>query len=396
MTLVACTSDEEVSANEQPQQQMTEQLQTVQEVLAEVGDNLAQIDFQQLAPLADALQESNTWAARGQKDGDGEQQGKLKFLEKFKSLLQQLLDGKKGVKWSVANAEETLQLTVSALFELEGIGLQESTEGNQRTYECELKVTTKQDTVYTIKTKVMKNLGGKLSQLSMEGLRVLQVYKEDKMILGLEADRLLTFGNSYVHSGKIHTQKADIELAVKLTEEHTLVRSIRVAKDNNAILSMDMSTDRDFDWKTILQTGLRYKTHVDANLMDKIVIKTDVADALQFYKEGLALAALSLTGTTEENCKKLTDSFNENVNIQLLMADAVMGSVLVTPTKSNKQSDRYTPAIVAVTSISNYQPLTIEKTLGLMGFSFQDIINMLMGKTKEDGNEEEEYEDGEN
>ena len=84
LTLGACTSDEEASANGQPQQQVTEQQQTVQEVLAEVGDNLAQIDFQQLAPLADALQEGNAWAARGQKDGDGEQQGEQKFLEKFK------------------------------------------------------------------------------------------------------------------------------------------------------------------------------------------------------------------------------------------------------------------------------------------------------------------------
>ena len=391
MTFGACTSDEEVQVNEQQAQQPEVEQQSVKDVLGEMGDNLAKIEFSQLAPLADALQQNDAWEARGLKPGTDEQQGQKKFIEKFRALLQHLLGGEDGLKWSVSNADQTLQLTSSALFELEGIGLKEDKEGNRRTYENELKVT-KDDTVYTIKTKVVKNIGGRLSQLSLEGQRVLQVYKEDECILGIETDRLLVLGNSYAHVGKIHARGADIELGVKFTDEQTMVRSVSVAMQGNPMLSLNLTTDKDFDWNTVKETGLRFKTHVDANLMGRIFIVTDVADVLKFYKEGFALAAISVNGTTEENCKELCNSFNENVNTQLMMAGSVLGSVMVMPIKKDTL-DSYRPGLVAVTSLSDGHPLAINDALALMGFSFQDIINMLMGKTPNDVDDEEEEEE---
>jgi hypothetical protein len=392
MTFGACTSsDEEMQVKEQQAQQPEVEQQSVKDVLGEMGDNLAKIEFSQLAPLADALQQNDAWEARGLKPGTDEQQGQKKFIEKFRALLQHLLGGEDGLKWSVSNADQTLQLTSSALFELEGIGLKEDKEGNRRTYENELKVT-KDDTVYTIKTKVVKNIGGRLSQLSLEGQRVLQVYKEDECILGIETDRLLVLGNSYAHVGKIHARGADIELGVKFTDEQTMVRSVSVAMQGNPMLSLNLTTDKDFDWNTVKETGLRFKTHVDANLMGRIFIVTDVADVLKFYKEGLALAAISVNGTTEENCKELCNSFNENVNTQLMMAGSVLGSVMVMPIKKDTL-DSYRPGLLAVTSLSDGHPLAINDALALMGFSFQDIINMLMGKTPNDVDDEEEEEE---
>jgi hypothetical protein len=162
--------------------------------------------------------------------------------------------------------------------------------------------------------------------------------------------------------------------------------------EKGPMLSIKMTTDKDFDWNTIQQTGLRYKTHVDANLMGKIVILTDVADALKFYKEGLALAAISVTGTTEEKCKKLCDGYNENVNTQLMMAGKMIGSVTMTPTK-NDSLDSYKPGMTATTSLSDNQPLPINEVLSLIGFSFEDIINMIMGKTQNGDDDEEEEDD---
>ena len=392
MTFGACTSsDEEMQVNEQQAQQPEVEQQSVKDVLGEMGDNLAKIEFSQLAPLADALQQNDAWEARGLKPGTDEQQGQKKFIEKFRALLQHLLGGEDGLKWSVSNADQTLQLTSSALTALEGIGLKEDKEGNRRTYENELKVT-KDDTVYTIKTMVVKNIGGRLSQLSLEGQRVLQVYKEDECILGIETDRLLVLGNSYAHVGKIHARGADIELGVKFTDEQTMVRSVSVAMQGNPMLSLNLTTDKDFDWNTVKETGLRFKTHVDANLMGRIFIVTDVADVLKFYKEGLALAAISVNGTTEENCKELCNSFNENVNTQLMMAGSVLGSVMVMPIKKDTL-DSYRPGLVAVTSLSDGHPLAINDALALMGFSFQDIINMLMGKTPNDVDDDDEEEE---
>ncbi len=75
-----------------------------------------------------------------------------------------------------------------------------------------------------------------------------------------------------------------------------------------------------------------------------------------------------------------------------MMAGSVLGSVMVMPIKKDTL-DSYRPGLLAVTSLSDGHPLAINDALALMGFSFQDIINMLMGKTPNDVDDEEEEEE---
>jgi len=134
----------------------------------------------------------------------------------------------------------------------------------------------------------------------------------------------------------------------------------------------------------ILKHDVLYTSDSDISLLNglaQIVIK--VNNLNKFIGNAAALLVLRSTGTTEEKCNQFAETFNENMNANLLVAGSDAGKITVASIVDEK-TGKYVPSFFIISPLFGDEPVELRSMLANLGISVDDIIGAILGGSKGD------------
>lgn len=377
MLLCSCSSDEDSVAAEQPVQP-AEQPTTFVDVVDQVKTR-SNVDFSGLKPLKDAVK------ARAAEDDTSDDQ--MEMLLRLLKLLEFLMPedvtqpGERGhYRWTFANMDETLKLTIDVLQALDGrTGLP-----NSGIVSDQITIVAEDGTVYTINAKLQRSLIGAPDQYFLE------VLQGDKVLLAGNVERTWPVGvGEQMATGSLTFEGNEFILSQVYDGTMASTRTVTYNQNGTQLAVIKLKTSNDYTFAKMVLGQVRFAGDLEVNIMDNLaVIKSHVKSLNRFYLDALDLTGVSRTGTSKENCQIICDGFNDNTTTTLLLAGINLGTLTLAPTQSDAVRNLYKPTILVASPLLGDREMTIQEVMEAMGVSLDDVLNLLLGAQDEEGENE--------
>lgn len=391
LSLVSCSNDENEAIDNGQAQQTQEVQVTLESVLNDVNQRVAQIDYSQLAPLAKALdvayEDSET------EDGDD---ATAAFIDKLRGLLKNFQPttsesewNRSYNQWTYANIDSTLVFTLDALIALGNENAQEGELGlTQQAYSQSLTVAGEDSVVYTIQTRVTKEMNANGLVLEDVGAGQLVVYAGSEVLLSIDTHREQLVGlksfkpvNEYVTTGSLTFAGNVFTLGYSRNELNSIKRFVSFAQNGMHVATLQMTVGSDFGWETLTSRKLTLSGEVEVILMGNLAaIRGTVTDLGRFYQDGTSMVQVSKQGTSMENCQRLTQSFNSVASLKLLISGTNAAQLKVAAVQTDATLNLWKPVVMVNSPIIGKREMTIAEVIDAMGISFSDIVEALLGK----------------
>lgn len=270
MTVLTSCSKDEDNLSTKVADNTVDEMQLFNSVVENVKADLAEADFQDLAPLTRALTDGTAEVYSADLDGDG--------METIIANLAILLDSSQLPL--LENLSKTLQyaMDVSIAFE--------KTADNKyigdREYIQSLIVKVNDDLTYTITFDVQRNTEFSLAALDSDALRTLTIYKNGKKVVsfvntcdfdldiqedGINVARLVKGVLKYKNTnGEI----MKFAYASKLYNINDIASRIKYTKDNNEVFDIYLKGKNNISLENLLSKNIKFKGKVEASFYDGI------------------------------------------------------------------------------------------------------------------------------
>ena len=386
--LTACSSDDSDLTGEQTSQVQENQL-TLEDALVKVENCMKQVDFSPLDPLAESLAVSN---ARSLSSDSVAPKSLIEALKNLMPLLKPTYaetDWRSTYQqWSYANLDSTLCLTFDLLFELGNDGAQQGEIGlNQRTYTQSLQVKGANDAIYTIQTKVVKQLTANGLVAENVGVSQLTIYSDDKVLLSIEAMRQWNLGvkallpvNESIVTGTLRIGGNEFILGYERTGVNKKCRYVTLIQDGSHVFTQKITVGNDFGWNTLQSKTITYSGEFELILMGNLAaIKATTTDLRSFHQNGIEMVKAGRYGSSMENCQIIADTFNETTSLQILLAGTNAAQMKIAARQIDEERNLWKPVLVCASPILGKSEMTIAEIFDAMDVSFKDILELLLG-----------------
>ena len=391
LSLVSCSNDENEAVDNGQAQQTQEVQVTLESVLNDVNQRVAQIDYSQLAPLAKALD-----VAYEDSETEGGDDATAAFIDKLRGLLKNFQPttsesewNRSYNQWTYANIDSTLVFTLDALIALGNENAQKGELGlTQQAYSQSLTIAGKDSVVYTIQTRVTQEMNANGLALENVGAGQLVVYAGSEVLLAIDTHRELLVGlksfkpvNEYVTTGSLTFAGNVFTLGYSRDELNSIKRFVSFAQNGMHVATLQMTVGSDFGWETLTSRKLTLSGEVEVILLGNLAaIRGTVTDLGRFYQDGTSMVQVSKQGTSMENCQRLTQSFNSVASLKLLLSGTNAAQLKVAAVQTDATLNLWKPVVMVNSPIIGKREMTIAEVIDAMGISFSDIVEALLGK----------------
>ncbi len=391
LSLVSCSNDENEAVDNGQAQQTQEVQVTLESVLNDVNQRVAQIDYSQLAPFAKALD-----VAYEDSETEGGDDATAAFIDKLRGLLKNFQPttsesewNRSHNQWTYANIDSTLVFTLDALIALGNENAQKGELGlTQQVYSQSLTVAGEDSVVYTIQTRVTKEMNANGLALEDVGAGQLVVYAGSEVLLSIDTHREQLVGlksfkpvNEYVTTGSLTFAGNVFTLGYSRDELNSIKRFVSFAQNGMHVATLQMTVGSDFGWETLTSRKLTLSGEVEVILLGNLAaIRGTVTDLGRFYQDGTSMVQVSKQGTSMENCQRLTQSFNSVASLKLLLSGTNAAQLKVAAVQTDATLNLWKPVVMVNSPIIGKREMTIAEVIDAMGISFSDIVEALLGK----------------
>lgn len=365
--------------------------ETINSIMQSVKTDMEAVNFNDLAPLADALRNGIAMVNWNGTDSIGGQQ----VVASLQSLLDSFFDGENpktfGKSWSFSNLSKTLQLAVNV-----GMAFDKNADAQyvgERNYSYSFDIVVNDTLTYKIMLGTEKNTGVSLAGIDNAVHRKLIIDRNGSTVLVVNTNQNLDAGMNDYHInatqlGTSSLEYKDMKFSLVRTQYNTdsTTSNFVYSKEGSKVVDIRLKGENDLTLEKLLHHNAVFKGELEASLNDGMLgLKSNINNMNKFYMAGLELAGIGVAGDSKEKCQELTDAFNAVVNSKLLLYGSDFGLVTFKPVASDSIPDIYRPKLFLrqLPIDENSGEIVLKDFLEMMGLSFEDIINMLLGQNNE-------------
>lgn len=381
MMLTSCSKDEDIVENTQKAQPVmsSNPYETFGSAVAELENNLQQCDFNELQPLAIALQ-NNT--AKVAKAGGINENIANAFISRLSDLVWSFLrlpseENPLTLNGTYTNPKETIRLAWAlSAFVTRNEDLLALTDDNAATID----VIVNDTTTYTI---VLDNYNDaayykEFPHLSNNALNEVIIKKNGEEIVTITFDASMgyDFGN----------READFYGAGTITYQthQFVVTAARVGNSDIAINVTYRNNDKEMAHltTTVTPTGSLLKPNANAtftlNIMDDMAIVTGSAtDVSDITKTLVSSMSLVTNGGTKQACDELASTLNAKYSVNVNVGGSDQGIVYVGSELVENTENTYRPTLILQFAMFENEPMTLREVLAQFGINIDEILRKL-------------------
>jgi hypothetical protein len=246
---------------------------------------------------------------------------------------------------------------------------------------------------YNIAFGTEKNTGVSLEGIDNAVHRRLIIDRNGSTVLVVNTNQNLDASmNGYqinaTQLGTSSLEYKDMKFSLECTQHNidSVASNLVYSKGDSKVVDISLKGENDLTLEKLLHHNAVFKGELEASISDGMLgLKSNIDNMNKFYMAGLGLAEIGIAGGSKEKCQEVTDAFNSVVNSKLLLFGSEFGLVTFKPLASDSVPDIYRPELILrqLPIDENSGELVLKDFLAMMGLSFEDIINMLLGKDNE-------------
>lgn len=400
--MTGCSStdeDKEVPSSipaSQHEQDVTETKTPLATAAINLNEQMANLDFSVLEPLAETVPSINA-NAPGMTRGDGDNAAVV-FESKLKRLLTILQDEETtrslpsvtlGRRFSFQAFNEALQLAWDISVTLGEQGESSSSWfGLNKTMTGEVNYTARNGDKYTVKGVIDKNV-----EVQFRGFKTkLVVTKASEMFIYKNGDQVLKILSSSENNrpiwlpilirdnfftGQLFYDDFEVSLTYDKvsTHERTVDLVYSKAGIEGALLAMSVKLEDDADLKKLLSHDVQVKADFTVKALDGLLnLNGAVQNVNYMVVDGIKVSKCMKEGcTTEAECNSLTADFNNNIKLTLTLQDMPIGDIYM-GTLYDDVTNRFYPTIMVHADLLGKEDYTLTNLLEMMGVDVPTIL----------------------
>lgn len=400
--MTGCSStdeDKEVPSSipaSQHEQDVTETKTPLATAAINLNEQMANLDFSVLEPLAETVPSINA-SAPGMTRGDGDNAA-VEFESKLKRLLTILQDEETtrslpsvtlGRRFSFQAFNEALQLAWDISVTLGEQGESSSSWfGLNKTMTGEVNYTARNGDKYTVKGSIEEN-----KEVQWRGIKTkwvvakaseMFIYKNDKQVLKIlsssENNRpiwlpILIRDNFF--TGQLFYDDFEVRLTYEKESTHERTVDLVYSKKDieGALLAMSVKLEDDADLVKLLSHDVQVKADFTVKALDGLLnLNGAVQNVNYMVVDGIKVSKCMKEGcTTEAECNSLTADFNNNIKLTLTLQDMPIGDIYM-GTLYDEVTKRFYPTIMVHADLLGKEDYTLTNLLEMMGVDVPTIL----------------------
>jgi len=139
------------------------------------------------------------------------------------------------------------------------------------------------------------------------------------------------------------------------------------------LLTMSAQLEDDADVWKILKHDVNVHADFTVTAMNTLTFVGTTSNVNYLVVDGVRLSRCMKEGTTEQECKEMVERFNENLTLNLLLADVQMGWLYM-GVQQDASTNRYYPTVMIHTTILGEEDYPVTTLLEMMGVDIPDIL----------------------
>ena len=382
MAWSGCSKDDDATGNSEktlPDSPLMEAANTI-------NNNMADLDFHELAPLATVVPSTTRAEANGVRN---------EFETKLSSLLALLQTNPAttrslalGHRFSFQAFNSVLQLAwdLSVILGNEGES-SSSWFGLNSTKKGEVNYTAKDGSLYTVKGLIDKEVTiqfrGFKTKVVVKRASEFFIFKDGEQVLkiqsGSESNRpvwLPILIKDIFYTGQMYYRDYEINLTYDKNSAHsrTVDLSYNKVGEESPLLTMTAKLEDDADIWKILKHDVNVRADFTVTTLNNLLTFVGTTDNVNYLVvHGVKIAKCMEEGTTEQECKSLVESFNNNLTLNLLFVGTPAGELYM-DTQYNSSTNRYYPIIMIHSTLLGDEYFSVAVLLQMMGVDIPDIL----------------------
>lgn len=382
MVWSGCSKDDDVAGNSEktlPESPLMEAANTI-------NNNMADLNFHELAPLATVVPSTTRAEANGVRN---------EFETKLSSLLTLLQTDQAttrslalGHRFSFHAFNSVLQLAWDLSVILGDEGESDSSWfGLNSTKKGEVDYTAKDGSLYTVKGLIDKEVTiqfrGFKTKVVVKKASEFFIFKDGEQVLkiqsGSENNRpvwLPILIKDIFYTGQMYYRDYEINLTYDKNSMHsrTLDLSYNKVGEEAPLLTMSAKLEDDADLWKLIKHDVNVRADFTVTAMDNMLTFVGTTNNVNYLVvHGVQIAKCMEEGTTEQECKSLVESFNNNLTLNLLLAGIPAGELYM-DTQYNSNTNRYYPTIMIHSTLLGNEDYPVATLLLMMGVDIPDIL----------------------
>lgn len=380
----------------QHEQDVTETKTPLATAAINLNEQMANLDFSVLEPLAETVPSINA-SAPAMTRGDGDNAA-VEFESKLKRLLTILQDEETtrslpsvtlGRRFSFQAFNEALQLAWDISVTLGEQGESSSSWfGLNKTMTGEVNYTARNGDKYTVKGVIDKNV-----EVQFRGFKTkLVVTKASEMFIYKNGDQVLKILSSSennrpiwlpilirdnFYTGQLFYDDFEVSLTYDKVSTHERTVDLVYSKKDieGALLAMSVKLEDDADLKKLLSHDVQVKADFTVKALDGLLnLNGAVQNVNYMVVDGIKVSKCMKEGcTTEAECNSLTADFNNNIKLTLTLQDMPIGDIYM-GTLYDDVTNRFYPTIMVHADLLGKEDYTLTNLLEMMGVDVPTIL----------------------
>jgi hypothetical protein len=355
----------------------------------ELGDNLAELNFDELKPLYEVVTTTPTAPTRGLSDELPAFQKKLaQLLIKLRSDFNISLPF--GQRFSYQSMNDALSLA----FDLSGT-IEANREngsswfGLNKNKKGEVSYIANDGSVYDITAEVKKEtyvkFRGFKSSIVVEKVSELYIKKDGKQILrilsGCEKDRpvwLPLLIKTDFFTGQVCYRDFEVGLAYNKNSTHSRTIDLTYGKSGEeaSLLTMSAKLEDDADLLKIIKHDVNVEASFRVEGLQNSLALKGYSNNINYLVMNASKIINSLEGlSSEAECNALVNGFNSNLSLAMDMKGESLGKIYMI-TKYNETTGKYEPLLVLNSEMLGGEIL-IDQILAMLGVSLRETLTSL-------------------
>ena len=154
----------------------------------------------------------------------------------------------------------------------------------------------------------------------------------------------------------------------------TLDLSYNKVGEEAPLLTMSAKLEDDADLWKLIKHDVNVRADFTVTAMDNMLTFVGTTNNVNYLVvHGVQIAKCMEEGTTEQECKSLVESFNNNLTLNLLLAGIPAGELYM-DTQYNSNTNRYYPTIMIHSTLLGNEDYPVATLLLMMGVDIPDIL----------------------
>lgn len=351
--------------------------------VGKLNTSLSGLDFQELAPLANAIESEQT--TRGGADD---------MLSEFQSKLMSLLDAlfksnfnltlPYGARFNYESYNNVLNLSWDLAGTLKA-GRESSTYflGKHTTLTGDAQYQSADGSVYVISAVMDKDVDLRNWSYTIQGARQLVITKNGEQLLRIVSDSESNrpmynpFKVRSSMAGEVIYRDYDITLTYNHPHTHERYAVLGYGKvgEEQPMMVMETKLTDDAGFFDFITGNAVFAADFSVKAIDGLLLLKGTSENVAYLvRTGIELSRCMSEGSTEEHCAELVKGMNENLKMQLYLSELLLGDIYV-DCQYDAEAATFRPVFMMQSELLGGS-VNISQMLASMGVSLDDLLSL--------------------